>query len=231
MMRWSVFSLVLALAASLGRRSVVAIESPVGRVQTKQRLPAPNNKIPLSEALHHHGHLHQIVALRGGDEEPPVTKVKPFESNITPALVAAYTGAALLAGMTVFLVRKIPRSGGHGQPWLTKFLSEPLATIALHLGYFLHCLIVVKFMPKGLKDVVFSPTGVVLLGTLFPVVESIRAAASDSVQDDRIWLQYWVMHGLFSYSTEFVDKLAERFPGSKWSDKMQTLTHSFILFC
>lgn len=196
--------------------SVAAINSPVGKVQQTQRLPK-FHKIPVSEALHHHhdAHLRQIVTLRGGDDEPPVTKVKPFESSITPALVAAYTGAALLAGMTVYLVRKIPRSGGHGQAWLTQFLAEPLATGALHLGYVLHCLIVVKIMPKGLRDVVFSPTGVVLLGTLFPVVESIRAAASDSAQDDRIWLQYWVMHGIFSYATEFIDKLAERFPGSK----------------
>jgi TB2/DP1, HVA22 family len=191
-----------------------------------------------SSSKHHNGFTesaqqeNKLVTLRGGDGGDATTTIMERTAlEITPAKVVAYTGATLLAVLTVGLVRKITRSGGHGPLWLTKILPEPYATGALHLGYLLHCLVVLKLIPVGLRDVVFSPTGVVLLGTLFPVVESIRAAASSTSAADsstttttvllgggnnndpqRTWLQYWIMHGLFSYSTEFIDKLADKYP-------------------
>jgi TB2/DP1, HVA22 family len=157
-------------------------------------------------------HYLKISLLRGGAADDPSRPAPSFDFNIDAATVASYTGGLLLAAMTVALVRKIPRSGGHGPAWFKHILPEPYATGALHLGYLLHCIVALKLMPLSLRDVVFSPTGVILIGTLFPVIESIRAAATDSGIDHRIWLMYWIMHGLFSYSTEFIDKWADKYP-------------------
>jgi hypothetical protein len=166
-----------------------------------------------------------LTALRGGGTSDAgiMEGERKLLDAITLAKVLAYASAGLLAVLTVGLVRKIPRSGGRGPRWLTNILPEPFATAALHVGYLLHCIAVLKLLPVGVRDVVFSSTGVVLLGTLFPVAESIRAAASstssannkaNNIYDDdpRIWLQYWIVHGLFSYGTEFIDKLADKIP-------------------
>jgi len=47
---------------------------------------------------------------------------------------------------------------------------------------------------------------------LFPIAESIEAACTDVETDNKVWLQYWIMHGAFSYATEFVDNLTIKFP-------------------
>jgi hypothetical protein len=78
-----------------------------------------------------------------------------------------------------------------------------------HLAYFLHALCVIFIMPERVKSIIFSSTGVTTLGTLFPIVESI---CIDVETDNTVWLQYWIMHGVFSYATEFVDELAVKFP-------------------
>lgn len=197
----------LGLASAIDAPSNRRFPKPIATTRTR-----PNDVIwnLLSKGDNHPFAACDIGMIRGGSSMEDGGK--SWDMNITPAKVLAYSGATALAVFTVLLVRKIPRSGGHGPSWLKEILPEPFATAALHLGYVLHIAIVLKIMPSGLRDVLFSPTGVILLGTVFPVVESIRAAATENPSDDRIWLQYWIMHGLFSYSTEFVDRLADRYP-------------------
>lgn len=196
-------ALCLCLASAIDANSRIHL---LGKpMTTGTRTPSVISKNLLQRDLT----VRDIASIRGGST---IEEGKTWDMNITPAKVLAYSGATALAVFTVLLVRKIPRSGGHGPSWLKEIFPEPLATAALHIGYVLHIAIVLKIMPNGLRDVLFSPTGIILLGTVFPVVESIRAAATDTSSDDRIWLQYWIMHGLFSYSTEFVDRLADRYP-------------------
>ena len=163
-----------------------------------------------------------IVGLRGGSDLPATDiggMPAKFDLELTPAKVAAYVGAAALATFTILLVKKVPRSGGHA-PELVKELcanlgiSELGATGLFHLGYFLHCFLVIAIMPGGLKNTVFSPAGVLLLGTIFPLIESIKAAArsrEDSPANSRTWLMYWVMHGIFSFASHDMAKVIKRF--------------------
>lgn len=49
----------------------------------------------------------------------------------------------------------------------------------------------------------------VLVGTVLPMFESIRAVITVKTADDTVWLQYWLAQGCFSYSTEFLDTIIE----------------------
>lgn len=153
--------------------------------------------------------LNVAFATRGGGDE---LEDKFGNWQVSFATLSAYAGCLALAGVTVGLVRKIPRSAGRAQPWLTQFIPEPVATAALHVGYLIHTLLVVKVLPTNFKDVLFSSSGITLLGTLFPVMESIRAATTETSFDDQLWLQYWIVHAAFSYAAEFIDRLAEKSP-------------------
>jgi receptor expression-enhancing protein 5/6 len=192
----------------------------------RQGSPVPtlsNNHHPFYHESNYHGGVHKkALALRGGSDT--LTGSTFGTKELTPAIGLSYMAAALLAGFTVSLVRKVPRSGGHAPRFVQKIqnivpsASPKAITGIFHAGYFAHAMLVLWIMPKPLTDIVFSPQGVTLLGTAFPIVESIRAQVSDTTSDDIVWLQYWIMHGLFSYSTEFVDNIAEKFPflGKHW---------------
>ena len=189
-----------------------------------------------------------IAGLRGGSDVP-ATDISDipakFDLELTPAKVAAYVGAAALAAFTIALVKQVPRSGGHAPELVRELcanlgISELGATGLFHLGYFLHCFLVIAIMPRGLKDTVFSPAGVILLGTVFPLVESIKAAArsrEDSAATSRTWLMYWVMHGIFSFASHDMAKVIKRFGprgGKHWYEfqfysKLDTLAISIQL--
>lgn len=117
---------------------------------------------------------------------------------------------ALLAAIVLFC-RKVARTGGRAPSWITGLLPEPYATGAMHAAYFALGALLRALLPEGLSRVIFSPPSVALLGTVFPAVESVRAAVTDSGSDDRTWLMYWVIHGIFQYSTEFIDQLALKY--------------------
>ena len=116
-------------------------------------------------------------------------------ADLTPMAVASYAAATVLAGVTVALVRQVPRSGGHAPRWvravrtLCPWVSPDAAALCFHLAYVVHTGIVLYVMPSNIQEIVFSPGGVILLGTVFPIVESIRAASSDGLGDDKTWLQ------------------------------------------
>jgi hypothetical protein len=50
--------------------------------------------------------------------------------------------------------------------------------------------IVFLFLPKGLKRIIS-----VVIGTIYPLVSSITAAATDEIEDDTYWLTYWSVYG------------------------------------
>lgn len=50
-----------------------------------------------------------------------------------------------------------------------------------------HMYVAVVFQEK-----IFSPTGVSVVGVLYPTLESVRAVLSDGGDDDTRWLQYWI---------------------------------------
>lgn len=206
--------IILVLPVALAFRPPPKNSSPLTPLPSARRRRYNNLDATTSSTI--------IAGLRGGSDVPAsdISDIPAkFDLELTPAKVAAYVGAAVLATFTIALVKQVPRSGGHAPEFLRELcanlgISELGATGLFQLGYFLHCFLVIAIMPRGLKDTVFSPAGVILLGTVFPLVESIKAAArsrEDSAATSRTWLMYWVMHGIFSFASHDMAKVIKRF--------------------
>jgi TB2/DP1, HVA22 family len=171
---------------------------------------------------------HQQARVRGGAVAvQDIDKSDTWSLSDVSAMDVLYVAihGILLTAIVVFC-RKMPRTGGRAPSWITNNsylgIEDPYATVLLHVGYFALCaLLPTLLLPAGLSRVIFSPPSVALLGTVFPAVESVRAAVTDSGSDDRTWLMYWVVHGLFQYSTEFIDQLALK------SDLVYKYWHTF----
>ena len=73
-------------------------------------------------------------------------------------------------------------------------------------------------LPEWLQDELFSPGGVVLVGTFLPVYNSIVAICTIDAADDELWLQFWIVWGSLSFLTEFMDEITARLPqaGEHW---------------
>lgn len=67
-------------------------------------------------------------------------------------------------------------------------------------------------LPNVIRNVVFSVEGILIIGTIIPIYQSIQAVCSIDQSDDTEWLLYWIAYGTFSYATEFMDIIAEHFP-------------------
>jgi len=61
------------------------------------------------------------------------------------------------------------------------------------------------FLPMGIKEVLFTGLSVAVAGSVIPIYESIRAVCTVEQEDDTIWLTYWVVQGIVSFSTQWVD--------------------------
>lgn len=87
-----------------------------------------------------------------------------------------------------------------------------------HLLYLVGVVVVLVLIPGFIQDEIFSPGGVLVLGTLWPVYASIRAICSIGEEDDTAWLQFWIASASLSFSTEFMDNITKYLPaaGEHW---------------
>ena len=146
---------------------------------------------------------------RGGAE---IDKSDAWNLSDIQAMDLAYLSAhVFLCATIVWICRNVAHTGGRAPTWITHWIAEPYATGLLHIAYFGIGALLPTILPAGLSRVIFSPPSVAVLGTVFPAVESVRAAVTDTGSDDRMWLIYWVIHGMFQYSTEFMDQLAQKY--------------------
>lgn len=118
-----------------------------------------------------------------------VNQNSPLIVNLT-ALVAVLFCALLLS----IAGRGVPRTKGRD--------------IKFHLIYALFPVVLILTLPLIAKDILFSPLTVVVVGTAFPIYESLRAACSVVGGDDTTWLSYWIVQGIVSFSTEWVDNMS-----------------------
>lgn len=109
---------------------------------------------------------------------------------------AAFVGLILGVGLIVLATRRIPRSNG-------KNVFAHLVYLALALGFFF-------LLPLDVKSTLFSPLAVIVVGTVYPVYESIRAVCTIDEADDTTWLSYWIAQGIVSFSTEWIDGLGNQ---------------------
>ena len=74
------------------------------------------------------------------------------------------------------------------------------------------------FLPNYLQNALFNDVGVILVGSLIPLYETIRAACSiEGGDNERVWLQYWWVPRASAYNSNMshivhcyhIDKLME----------------------
>lgn len=118
--------------------------------------------------------------------------------------IIIYVLSVLLLVASVPFLSKLPRSRGKN--------------VVFHLGYITAAVTILIVLPESIQTEIFSPGGVVVIGTLLPVYESIQAICTPGETDDKMWLQFWIASGMLSYTTEFVDEIREYFPrgGDHW---------------
>jgi len=155
-------------------------------------------------------------------DEPPPEEVPEGEA---PAVVVDEEMAKWLiygisiAVFAVFvpILSKFPRSRGRNIVYHISFVAVAIASITI--------------VPESIQGVIFSPGGVLLVGTMIPVYESIVAVCTFGEADDVEWLQFWVVNASLTYSTEFMDTIAENVPfvAEHWYELEFFLTAWFLL--
>lgn len=69
-----------------------------------------------------------------------------------------------------------------------------------HLA-FLFTIPCLSLLPEYIQDHIFTPIGIALVATIYPVNESLKAICSLGFVADDTWLQYWVAQVILFYST------------------------------
>ena len=64
------------------------------------------------------------------------------------------------------------------------------------------------FLPAGLKRFIS-----ITIGTVYPFVCSVTAAASDEIEDDTYWLTYWSVYGCLFLLMDLTESFLGRVPG------------------
>lgn len=109
--------------------------------------------------------------------------------------MAGLIGVCLVLGLVLVAGQRIQRSKGRDIKW------HALYFIAIAISFFA--------FPLSAKQVLFTPLSVVVVGTVYPIYESIRAVCTIGSEDDTVWLSYWIAQGIVSFSTEWVDGLGQ----------------------
>jgi len=81
--------------------------------------------------------------------------------------------------------------------------------IKFHIIYAGVTLVSFLILPMIVKEALFTPLTVVVVGTVYPIYESIRAVCTIGSADDTVWLTYWIAQGIVSFSTEWVDGIGQ----------------------
>jgi TB2/DP1, HVA22 family len=113
-----------------------------------------------------------------------------FIMEISPEAIASIIALALTFALVILATWRFRRTKGR----LWKF----------HVIYIVSVTLLVGITPLSIKQVVFSTTGVVVAGTIFPFYESLRALCTPSTADDMEWLQYWTAAGTVSFVTAYL---------------------------
>lgn len=118
--------------------------------------------------------------------------------------LSLYAVTIAVTALGTYLMHFVPRTKGKNPIYHVFFLVGAGALLML--------------VPEWVQNELFSPGGVLLIGTLAPIYETSYAVCSIDAADDSAWLQYWVVAGTFSFATEFVDDITAQLPqaGEHW---------------
>lgn len=113
------------------------------------------------------------------------------------AILPYIVGIGLTIG-SIPILHNVPRSRGQNPVFHGIFVAAAIAFLLL--------------APDSIQNIYLSPGGVLVVGTLIPVYESIHAVCTIGEADDTAWLQYWITSATFSFATEWMDSIAQHMP-------------------
>jgi hypothetical protein len=118
--------------------------------------------------------------------------------------IVIYLCSIALVVVGAKVVKRFPKSRGKNPVYHAAFAGVALALLFL--------------LPDYIQNEIFSPGGVLVIGTIIPVYESIVAVCTPGEDDDSAWLQFWIASGTLSYCTEWIDEVRHHFPagGEHW---------------
>lgn len=127
--------------------------------------------------------------------------------------IAIYSISFLVLILCIFISEKFMKSTSNEQIYRTRGRK-----ILYHIIYILSVILILVFVPSYIQNEIFSPWGVLMIGTIIPIYKSCVAICSISSIDDVIWLQYWITFAIVSFSTEFMDDITNILPhaGEHW---------------
>mmetsp|Transcript_9523 Transcript_9523/g.15848 ORF Transcript_9523/g.15848 Transcript_9523/m.15848 type:complete len:361 (+) Transcript_9523:132-1214(+) len=116
-------------------------------------------------------------------------------------------------------------------PLLSRVKRTRGTKLLYHVIYVVVATILLVLVPESFQDIVFSESGVLVLGTFIPIYESIVAVCTFGESDDLEWLQFWVVNATFTYATEFMDTIADNVPfvADHWYEFEFFITLWFLL--
>eukprot|EP00985_Skeletonema_marinoi_P031826 scaffold37823_cov201-Skeletonema_marinoi.AAC.2 len=82
--------------------------------------------------------------------------------------------------------------------------------IKIHLVYFASAICLVAFLPTNIAKYVFTELTVSLVGAMYPVYRATRAVCTPDDDDDKEWLQYWMLGGVLFMITTWVDDVIKQ---------------------
>lgn len=118
--------------------------------------------------------------------------------EIASEMLAFYGGSIGAVALLVPVLAHIPRSRGRN--------------VFYHILFAFIIGLIIYFVPEEIQFEVFSHGGVLAIGTLLPVYQSVAAACTTSPTDHETWLQYWVSFGFLLYASEFVHDMRNYWP-------------------
>ncbi len=87
----------------------------------------------------------------------------------------------VVLAVLLIVLKKVPRTKGKNAVGHLIFLA--IAGVSLY------------FCPEFIQHALFSQIGVIVLGVVVPITQSIKAVVSIDDEDDVAWLQYWIVSG------------------------------------
>jgi receptor expression-enhancing protein 5/6 len=80
--------------------------------------------------------------------------------------------------------------------------------------------LLILLVPTSIAKYVFSALSVTVIATVFPIYESVRAVCTPEEDDDKKWLQYWMVGGVIFVLTEWVDNVIKSDRVVYWYESM-----------
>lgn len=91
-----------------------------------------------------------------------------------------------------------------------KFIEPNSGTdIRSHAIYAAVSFALIAFMPTSIASYIFTELTVTFIGCVYPIYRAIKAVCTPDEDDDKEWLQYWMIGGVLFMLTTWVDDVID----------------------